>query len=55
MTLAPGNGWEQTLAEYEKVAKAFHAGRTPREELDGLTAGDLGNEFLTAKTRSLEV
>src|SRR5690242_2392069 len=46
-----GDGWQQALEEYKKVADDLHAGRTPRVQSDGLTVADLCNAFLTAKLR----
>jgi len=45
----PGDGWEEALDEYKKVADDLHAGRTPRVRTDGLTVAELCNRFLTAK------
>jgi integrase len=50
----PGDGWEDALAEYKKVADDLHAGRTPRVSKGGLTVADLCNRFLTAKLRKVE-
>lgn len=49
-----GDGWEDALAEYKKVADDLHAGRAPRASADGLTVADLCNHFLNAKLRKVE-
>jgi integrase len=40
---------EGALKEYEAQAEALHAGRKPREDVEGLTVKALANRFLTAK------
>jgi integrase len=50
----PGDGWQEALEAYQKVADDLHAGRTPRTKTDGLTVADLCNRFLTAKLRKTE-
>jgi integrase len=49
-----GDGWEDALAEYKKVADDLHAGRTPRADPNALTVGTLCNHFLTAKLRKVD-
>lgn len=51
----PGDDWwKPALDEYERKRDALFAGRTPRAESDGLTIGNLGNRFLSAKMRKLQ-
>jgi integrase len=45
----PWEDWEAALALYQKQAPDLHAGRTPREDVHGLTVRDLVNRFLTTK------
>ena len=54
MTRVPGDGWQEALAEYKRVADDIHAGRTPRPDTAGLTVADLCNHFLTAKKHKLD-
>jgi integrase len=55
MQRLPGDEWWQpALAEYDKKKDALYAGRTPREDDDGLTVNDLRERFLTAKSRALD-
>jgi len=43
------------LQRYLDQKDDLHAGRTPREAIDGLTIRDLANRFLTAKTQQAKV
>jgi integrase len=54
LTRVDGDGWNEALDEYKKVADDLHAGRTPRAKGDGLTVAELCNQFLTAKLRKVE-
>jgi hypothetical protein len=54
-TRTPGDGRQEALAEYKKVAEHLHAGPTPAPQLElRVTVADLYNRFLTAKTRAVE-
>ena len=45
----PWDNWQAALTLYQKQAGDLHAGRKPREEVDGLTVQDLGDRFLASK------
>lgn len=42
-------GWQAALEKYQREKDDLQAGRTPRENRDGLTVGDLCNKFLATK------
>jgi hypothetical protein len=54
MERVEGDGWNEALEQYQRVADDLHAGRTPRVNWDALTIGELCNRFLTAKLRKIE-
>ncbi len=45
----PWENWQDALTLYQKQAGDLHAGRKPREEVDGLTVQDLVDRFLASK------
>jgi len=40
---------DAALAKYQEQAADLHAGRTPREDVHGITVADVCNRFLTSK------
>ncbi len=54
MERVEGDGWQEALEQYQRVADDLHAGRTPRVNWDALTVAELCNRFLTAKLRKVE-
>jgi integrase len=50
----PWENWQDALSLYQKQAAALHAGRKPREEVDGATIRELVNHFLVAKKHLVE-
>ena len=49
-----GDGYAEAKTIYDSQKEALHTGRTPREDRDGLTVGQLRDLFLTAKSRALD-
>lgn len=56
MQRVEGDGWQEALELYKAQADDLHAGRTPRtvSSREGLTVGELREQFLTAKSRALD-
>ena len=46
--------WQTALDEYQKVRDDLHAGRTPRQDTEGLTVRYLCNHFLTDRNHRLD-